>query len=137
MYKRQGAYRSRDTEEWRKKISIARKGIVISTEHRAKISAANKGKSCSEEFRRHLSETRQGEDNPMFGRKHSPETIAGYKTLRRGETNSNAKLTTRKVLEIRRKHSSGEGSYATLAKDYNVNKSTIAHIVKRLIWASI
>ena len=132
-----GAYRSRDTEEWRKKISIAKKGTVIFPEHRAKISRANKGKKCNEKLKRYLSETRRGEDGPMFGRKHSPETIAEYRTLRKGEANSNAKLTTEKVLEIRRRHASGEGSYASLAKDHSVSKSTIAHVVKRLIWASI
>lgn len=48
------------TEETRRKISEAHKGLHLSEEHRRKISEANKGRIVTEETRRKISESQKG-----------------------------------------------------------------------------
>jgi group I intron endonuclease len=47
---------------------------TLSEETKKNISAAKKGVPKSDEERKRLSETRKGSGNPNYGRKHSPET---------------------------------------------------------------
>ena len=49
--------------EARKKVSEARKGKKLSSEHRSKLSEAKKGKKLSEETKRKISEARKGNHN--------------------------------------------------------------------------
>lgn len=53
---------------------------------------------------------------------------------RKGEDNSGAKLTAAQVIDIRRRHAAKEAGYGTLAKEYGVNRSLIASVVKRRAW---
>lgn len=55
----------------------------------------------------------------------------------KGESHRWAKLDAAKVLEIRAKHTSGNVTFASLAKEYGVAHQTIRHIVKRQTWAHI
>ena len=57
------------SEETRKKMSEGRKGISPSKETRKRMSEANKGKVHSEETKRNLSEKHKGKNNPSFGKK--------------------------------------------------------------------
>lgn len=61
------------TDERRKKISDAHKGMQLSLEARKKISVKNKGKKISDAQKQILSETRKGINNPMYGKHFSKE----------------------------------------------------------------
>lgn len=84
------------SDEWKKKLSEAHKGIPLSDEHRKSLSVARKGKPKSEEWKRKISESHKGlkhteeskkrisighkgllsgEKHPMFGKHHTEETI--------------------------------------------------------------
>jgi group I intron endonuclease len=60
-----------------RKLTTGPKGKTwtLSDEAKKNISAAKKGVPKSAEERKRLSETRKGSGNPNYGRKHSPETI--------------------------------------------------------------
>ena len=62
------------SEEHKKKVSEARKGIPLSEKHRKKISEALKGRMHSEETKRKLSEAKKGENHPNYGKSLSEET---------------------------------------------------------------
>ena len=81
-----GAIRS---DEYRKKMSVAKKNIsketrrklsesgknkIFSEEHRKNISDAMIGKTRSEETRRNMSDRMKGENNPIYGKTRSEET---------------------------------------------------------------
>jgi len=68
--------------------------------------------------------------NGTLGFKHSEET----KKKMRGENSSNAKLTWKKVEEIRQKYSSGSISISSLAKEYRTCDITINKIIRNLSW---
>lgn len=51
-----------------------------------------------------------------------------------GAKNPAAVLDESRVAEIRARHLAGDGSYASLARDYGVSKATICHIVTRRKW---
>lgn len=53
-----------------------------------------------------------------------------------GESHGRAKLNYKQVEEIREKWEDGFHSYAALAREYGVHKSTIADIVRFRKWAS-
>ena len=61
------------SDDARQKMSEAKKGKKLSTEHRRKISEINKGKKLSAETRQKLSEGKKGENNHFYGKKHSEE----------------------------------------------------------------
>lgn len=82
------------SEEARKKMSEARKGIIFSEEHKKKISEShkgktpwNKGKSHSEETRRKIGEARIGVSNFKIAKpvlqmnKHTNEVIAEFSSI--------------------------------------------------------
>jgi group I intron endonuclease len=62
------------TDEAKRKMSEAKKGLSLSVEHVEKIKKANTGKKRSEEFKNKLSELRKGEKNPRWGFKESNES---------------------------------------------------------------
>ena len=53
---------------------------------------------------------------------------------RAGEANGRAKLTSQLVSDIRKIYSSGMWSYGLLAQLFDINRSTIAHVIKRTSW---
>jgi len=55
----------------------------------------------------------------------------------RGETHHNAKLTRRKVIEIRRLYATGEYSLAELGEMFGVHLTTISRIVNRETWKHV
>ena len=59
-----------EMEEFKQKISEAKKGIKLSEKHKQK-----------------LSKTKSGENNPMYGKHHSEETIQKMSKVKSGENN--------------------------------------------------
>lgn len=60
-------------------------GVVRGEEWRRKISEAKKGKTHSEETRRKKSEAYKGKNNPNYGKKHSEETKKRISEIQKGE----------------------------------------------------
>ena len=73
-----------ESEETRKKKSIANMGHPVSDETKKKISIANTGKTWSEDKKKERSVKLTGEGNPFYGKHHSQETKEKYFT---GENN--------------------------------------------------
>ena len=125
------------TEEARRKMGEPNKGKVISEWHRKRLSDLYKGKTIPAETRLKMSQKALGENNPMYGKTISEETrqkkIASAK---RGEDNFSSKLKTEDVLEIRKLSSEGV-SQRQLAIQFNIAKSSIANIIKRITWKHI
>lgn len=67
---------------------------------------------------------------------YQPYHFPRPKTRVRGESHGSAKLTTEKVIEIRRRYGEGE-SAGVLAVEFNVSASTICNIAARRIWKHI
>lgn len=55
----------------------------------------------------------------------------------RGSLHHQAKLTEAQVLDIRAVYAAGAASQRQLARKYNVDRGTIQHIVKRMVWTHI
>jgi group I intron endonuclease len=128
------------SEETRKKMSIANKGKPglrgenspmfgkhLSEEVKEKLRQANLGKHPSEETRNKMSESRKGHIS-------SEETKEKMSLSRRGEKNPAAKLTWKKVDEIREKYETGDYTQYELAKNYDVTRSAIQKIVLNQHW---
>ena len=62
------------SDETRKKMSESKKGHTVNEDTRKKMSEAHKGHTVNEETRKKMSESRKGENHPMYGKKHSEET---------------------------------------------------------------
>ena len=72
-------YGKHHSEESKKKMSEARKGIPKTEEWKRKISESNKGRVVTKETKAKMSKNHanvSGENNPMYGRKLSDEAIA-------------------------------------------------------------
>ncbi len=54
-----------------------------------------------------------------------------------GENHPTTKLTCEKVIEIRRKYSTGTYSYSQLSKEYDINVSTLHSIIHYKTWVNI
>lgn len=54
-----------------------------------------------------------------------------------GETNPAAKLTAKRVKEIREKYAAGGTSYHKLAHEYGVSPAAIRNVVKRVYWQEV
>jgi hypothetical protein len=70
---------------------------------------------------------KRGDDHPL---RKNPEKAA------RGEGSACSKFTSEQVLQIRLEHAQG-GTFRGLGRKYNVAKSSIARIVKRITWTHI
>jgi len=57
-----------------------------------------------------------------------------YKLHGHGENNSNSKLTQHNVDNIRKEYASGAYSYIQLAIKYNVGKSSICRVIRKVNW---
>jgi group I intron endonuclease len=133
------------TEEHRKKIGKAHKGISKPIEQRKKI---------SESIRKYFSEHPEAKDKLRFrrlgmklteeqkmvyrGRKLTPEERKKLsESKKRGSEHHNARLTEDMVREIRRKYVPGEYGAFKLAKEYRVDKKTIMRILQNKTWTHI
>jgi len=56
----------------------------------------------------------------------------------RGEDNGNSKLTVRQVKRIRKIHSSGRGTFTSIARDFGLRScTTVSLIVNRITWTHV
>jgi len=65
---------------------------------------------------------------------HTHGTHTRPETVRRGENAAHVALTSTQVLAIRQGYDTGSWTYASLAHEFGVGKSAVAHIVKRRSW---
>ena len=77
------------TEETRRKMSEAHKGLHLSEEHRRKISEAKKGKPSHLKGKNNPMYGRTGEKNPMYGRNHSDESRKKMSDAKKGKPSWN------------------------------------------------
>jgi len=108
------------SEEHKKKISEARKGIVFTEEHRMNMSKAMIGLMV-------------GENHPCYGRKHTEEV----KAQQRGENNKQAKLTVDDVRQIRKEYAKGLCSQQELANRFRISREQVGRIVRRIDWKHV
>jgi len=55
-------------------------------------------------------------------------------TFQSGEGHALAKLTDEDVQKIRRRYAEGQGTYVSLADQYNVSSGTISAIIRGITW---
>jgi group I intron endonuclease len=131
--------------EHRRKIGEAGKGhppyrgstgISPSQETRRKISEARKGIQFSAEHRRKLSEAKKGKPSPVKGKRFSAERCKNMSEARQGSKSPFAKLNESKVREILLGIKRGERQ-KDLAKEFNVAYETIQGIVHKRRWAHV
>ena len=139
------ALRLHVSEEHKKRLSLAKKGVPLAPEHAAKVRAAclaRRGTKASDEARLHMSAAQKGRvvtpehrarlAASLRGRSPSKETLAKAADtrrrhaaagvvfrFRRGEQIPCAKLREVDVIAMRRRHSAGE-SYGSLGRAYGV-----------------
>jgi len=68
------------------------------------------------------------EKNPMFGKQHSEKTKKKMSETRKGENNSNFKLTNQKIIDIQSDIEKGNLSQRKIAKKHGVCRMTISNI---------
>ena len=100
-------YGKKHNDEAREKMSEFHSGKILTDDHKNKIS-----------------------ENHAFKDKKRPE----HSIKMSGEYNPKAKLTLEQVKHIRDKYKQGNTSYSKIAKEYSVDKSTIADIINEKIW---
>jgi antitoxin component HigA of HigAB toxin-antitoxin module len=125
------------TEESREKMGAPNRGKVISKEHREAISMFHTGKRHSEEYKIKMSNRMIGEKNHMYGTKRSDEAKLKTSLANRGDKNKAAKLSSKSVLDIRRKYSEGNVTHQQLASEFGISKSNITSVLNRKTWATI
>ena len=125
------------TEESKKKMGEPNKGKTISEEHKKIISDFHSGKKHSDEWRVEMSKKMTGENNPNYGKKASEKTrVKMSMSSRKGEDNSQSKLTKKDVLKIKELSTSGM-SQRKIADFFSVSKNTIASILNGKTWKHI
>jgi group I intron endonuclease len=70
----------------------------------------------------------------QLGTRQSEESRRKNSLAHRGEAGTNAKLTWKKVREIREKYLAGKHTYKDLSKEYGVNKGNIRKIIHNETW---
>jgi group I intron endonuclease len=102
-------------------------------------------------YKAKLSVSKLGDKNHFYGKRHSEASIEKQRLASTGKKQSeetkakrvktmqaigppNAKLTLEQVITIRSIYSGGNTSYSALAKQYNVSKTAIMHIIKCITW---
>ena len=125
------------TEESKKKMGEPNKGKTISKEHRKIISKIHSGKKHSDEWKMEMSKKMSGENNHNYGRKASDSTRTKMTiSSRKGEDNSQSKLTKKDVLKIRELSIKGM-SQRKIASIFYVAKNTIACILNGKTWRHV
>ena len=132
-------------------------GSYMSDETKLKIGNSLKGRTLSKEHIKKVSENHadvSGVKNPMYGKFHSEDVkrILSEKNLGRkasekqrirmsiqkqGEKNSNAKLTEKQVLKIRKIRFEENVNMKEISKMFNVSESCINKIVSYRTWKKI
>lgn len=113
-----------------------------------KDNGGNQYKIVSEETKMRISENHadvSGTNNPFYNKKHSQESIdkfrnhpnyIAYMDSIRGENHKGAKLTEKEVVEIKLMLRDGH-SLTSLAKQFKVSISAIAHIKQNRNWSHV
>lgn len=119
------------SEEGRKRLREARKGntnfgdrflgLTHTEESKVKIGLSKLGIERSEDTKKRISESRTGK----------------HYELNQGENNSQNKLSTSQVLEIRAKYIPYVYSLTMVAKEYGICFQTVSDIINRKIWTHI
>lgn len=112
-------------EEVREKLRIAMTGYKRTPEHCKNIAKAKLGHTVSEETKAKISKNRKGKHvgHPCY-------------SVRPGSANNKAKLHEDDIPVIRQRLASGEIG-AAIARDYDVNKSTIYQVKNQKTWKHI
>ena len=131
-----GRAMSKKTKEALRKANTGR---VMSDEQKEKLSVANKGKKHTEETKKKMSLSRSGAKNHFYGKTFTTEHKEKLKKARKnidtsGNKNPSAKLTWKIVREIRAKYKTEKCTSRSLAKEYNVGKSTILRVINNKAW---
>lgn len=120
------------------------KGISRTSEEKQRIGIATKiamsklDNSCSDETKRKLSRILTGRTFSDETKKKMSLAKKGLPTWNKGKAHPTcAKLTTNQVQKIRSKYIFGIYGIQKLAKEYNMNNSTIAAIIKKRTWKHI
>ncbi len=118
----------RKFSEFQKVSMLGEKNPFFGKKHnekaKEKMSEFHSGKTLTDEHKNKISE------NHAFKGKKRPE----HSIKMSGENNPKAKLTLEQVRLIRDKYKQGDTSYSKLAKEYSLDKSTIADIINEKIW---
>lgn len=83
-----------------------------------------------------LSYVKKGPEHHMYGKHHTEKALKKMRG-KCGEKSHRAKLTEQKVIEMRSLYASGHFSTRKLAKMFNIGKSAVFNIVKRITWAHV
>lgn len=116
------------TEETKQKIREANTGVIFTKERLENMSKGNTGKKASDATKEKLSKAAKG-------RKHRPESTALISKTRIEKSKAGlyswVKLSQEDVENIRASYVPHVMTYKILAQIYNVNKGTIADIIKK------
>lgn len=77
---------------------------------------------------------RRGKNHPNYGKKFSYETRRKISVSHRGEKSYSAKLNWKKVKNIRRMYGTDNYSFADLAREFSISRSTINSIIQKHTW---
>lgn len=119
----------------------------IKRDRAVKAAIARNSSVVTLEQRMVYAESKMGNKNPMYGKKRTDEEkemfrqksieIYNRKKLLGIKINNSKKLTENQVREIRDKYKTKKGSFRSLAKEYNVGKTTIEQIVTFQKWKDL
>lgn len=123
-------------KEFRKKVILAMTGREVLPETRKKISDKQKGKIIPEESKKKMSLAHKGQIPWNKGIISSEKMKQKNREAHWGEKSWTAKLTELDVLEIRKKYNKND-CYQKIAKQYNVDPTTISQIIRRKTWKHI
>ena len=100
---------------------------ALSDKHKKKISESLKGRMRSKETREKISKS-------LKGRKFSKEAKTKMSKAASGDKNPIAKLTWSDVREIRSKYVPHKYTISTLAKEYDISRTTICKVIHNKAW---
>lgn len=112
--------------ETRRRMSEARKGKSVHPVHRDRLGALNRGKPKTDEQKRIISEALTG--------RVCPPSQNFLESRRRGSSHLNSKITYEIADEIRRLYAAGGTSYVKLGRQFDIDQSNVALIVKGRAW---
>jgi group I intron endonuclease len=101
------------SEEHKKNIYLAHKGIKLTEEHKKKLSEARKGKKHSEETKNKMSETHKNKGN---------KSLEHCNNISKGKKSTSDELDAKILAEINL-------TQEEMAKKYNINRNTVRRIL--------